>query len=151
MNCFIWSNKDNDWIVRGDFYKKDFKKYQGTIHNSQLITQILKEKRNTQQKYTKHEGYAKFNVITREVKPSMPIKYYKYQCHEHMIRNGMLDVFYLAEPKNQDKKWYLLLQQYQFTLDHLKRHDKIIQKGSKADQCMVQNLTWSGFYLGNTL
>ena len=32
----------------------------------------------------------------------------------------------------------------------MKRHVKILNKGSKEDQYVVQNLTWSGVYLRST-
>ena len=49
------------------------------------------------------------------------------------------------------RNWDLLLHQSRFTLDYVKRHVQIIQKGSKADQYTVQNLTQSGVYLRSTL
>ena len=68
-----------------------------------------------------------------------------------MIRNRMGDVFSLPEPRNKNKKWYLLLNQSIFTLDYVKFHVKTLQKGSEADQYVIHNLTCSGVYLRITL
>ena len=56
----------------------------------------------------------------------------------------MWDVFYLPDPRNKENKWDLLLHKSIFTLEYMKRHVQSLQKGSKADQCVVQNLTWPG-------
>ena len=79
----------------------------------------------------------KFNGIRREGKPSIPIKYYKDQFQEHMIRNRMWGVFTLPDPRNTGKKWGLLLHRYIFPLDYVKRHVQSLQKGSEADQYVV--------------
>ena len=63
----------------------------------------------------------------------------------------MWDVLYLPDTRNKDKKWYLLLHHYRFPLEYVKRHVQSLQKGSEADQYVVQNLTWSGVYLRSNL
>ena len=64
-----------------------------------------------------------------------------------MIKNGMWDVFYFPDPQNQEKNCDLFLNQSIFTLDYVKLYIKDINRGSKEDKYMVQNLTWSGAYL----
>ena len=59
----------------------------------------------------------------------------------------MLDVFSLPYPINKENKWGILLHQSRFPLYYMKRHVNSLQKGSKGDKYMVQNLTWSGAYL----
>ena len=59
----------------------------------------------------------------------------------------MWDVFSLPDPQNIDKKWDLLLHQYIFTFEYAKSHVQSLQKGSEADQYVVQNMTWPGVYL----
>ena len=81
----------------------------------------------------------------------MPTKSYKDQYLEHMIRNVMWDVLSLPDPVNTEKKWDLLLHQYIFHLDYLKRHAQSFQKGSEEDQYIVQNSTCSGMYLRSTM
>ena len=56
-------------------------------------------------------------------------------------------VFSLPDPRNKEKRWDLLLHQYIFPLEYVKRHVQSLQKDSEADQYVVQNLTWSGVYL----
>ena len=68
-----------------------------------------------------------------------------------MINNGMWDVFSLPYPHNKEKRWDLLLHQCIFPLEYVKRHVQSLLKGSESDQYVVQNLTWSGLYLGSTL
>ena len=68
-----------------------------------------------------------------------------------MIRNGIWDVFSLPDPRNTDKKWNLLLHQSIFPLEYVKCHVQIVQKGSKADHYVVQNLAWPVVYLMSTL
>ena len=63
----------------------------------------------------------------------------------------MWDVFSLPEPRNKDNKWDILLHQSRFPLEYLKHRIQSLQKGSKVDQCVVQNLKWSGVYLRSTL
>ena len=45
----------------------------------------------------------------------------------------------------------MFLHQSRFPLYYVKYHVKSLQKVSKADKYMVQNLTWSGVYLRSTL
>ena len=63
----------------------------------------------------------------------------------------MWDVFSLPDPRNKQKKWYFLLYRSIFPLEYVKRHVQRLQKGSEADQYIVQNLTWSGVYLRSNL
>ena len=65
MNCFTWSKEDNDWIVSGDQYNKEFKNCKGSIHNDQFCSQTLKEKRKTEETCSRYAGSAKFNGIPR--------------------------------------------------------------------------------------
>ena len=132
MNCFTCSKEYNDWIVPGYQYNKDVKNWRGPIHNGQFRSQTLKEKRKTEEICSKYAGSAKFNVISREGKPAIPIKSYKDQCREHMIRNGMWDSFYLIDQRNKEKKWDLLLHQSILPLDYVKRYVQSLQKGSEA-------------------
>ena len=62
----------------------------------------------------------------------------------------MWDVFDLPDPCNKEKKWDLLLNHSIFSLEYAKRHVQSLQKGSEADQYVVQNLMWSGVYLRST-
>ena len=96
------------------------------------------------------QAICKFNIIPREGNPEIPINSYKQHCREHMIRNGMWDLFSLPDPLNKEKKWYILLHWSIFTLGYVKRHVQSLQKGSEADRYVVHNLTWSGVYLRST-
>ena len=68
-----------------------------------------------------------------------------------MKSNGIWDAFSLPYPRNKEKKWGLLLNKSRFPLEYVKRHIQSLQKGSEADQYVVQNLKWSGVYLSSTL
>ena len=68
-----------------------------------------------------------------------------------MIRNEIWGFFYLPDPHNKDKKWDILLHKSRFPLGCVKCHIKILQKGSKLDKYMVQNLSLSVAYLKITL
>ena len=90
---------------------------------------------------TKYADSDKFNDIPREGNTAIPIKSYKDEFCEHIIINGMWHVFYLPYPSNNEKKWDILLHQSRFSFEYLKRHVESLQKGSEADQYLVQNLT----------
>ena len=75
--------------------------------------------RNKEETCSKYEGSVKFNGITREGKPAIPIKSYKDKCREHMIRNGMWDVFSNTDPQNKNKEWDLRLHQTIFPLEYV--------------------------------
>ena len=107
--------------------------------------------RKTEETCSKYAGSSNFNGIPREVKPAIPIKSYKDQCREHMIRNGMWDVLSLPYPHNKEERRDLLLHKSRFTLEYVKRHVQSLLKGSEANQYFVQNLTWSGVYLRSIL
>ena len=62
----------------------------------------------------------------------------------------MWGVFFLPDPHNEVKNWDLLLHHSIFTFDYAKNHIKIIEKGYKLDQYVVQNLKWSGVYMRST-
>ena len=151
MNCFTWSKVNKYWIVPEDQYDEEFKNWRGPIQNRQFRSQNLKEKRKTEEICSKYECSAKFNGIPREGKPSITIKSYKDQCREHMINNGMWDVFSLPDPSNKEKRWDILLHQSTFTLNYVKRHVQSLLKGSEADQFVVHTLRWSGVYLRRNL
>ena len=103
MNSFTWSTEENDWIFLGDQYNEDFNKWKGPINNGQFRQKNLKEMRKTEKTCSKYAGSVKFNGITREGKPAITIKSNKDQCHEHMTRNGIWDVFSITEPQNKKK------------------------------------------------
>ena len=109
MNSSTWSTDENDWIFLGDQYNEYFNNWKGSINNGQFLQKNIKEMRKTEETFFKYVCPIKFNGIPRKVKPAIPIKSYKDQCGEHMIRNGMWNVFYVAEPQNKEKEWDLLL------------------------------------------
>ena len=76
----------------------------------------------------------KFNGIPREGKPEISIQSYKDRCREHMIRNGMWNVFYIADAQNKEKEWDLLLHHSKFPLEFLKGLVQSLLKVSEADQ-----------------
>ena len=53
----------------------------------------------------------------------------------------MWDIFSLPNPLNQEDKWGIILLQYLFSLESVKRHVKSLQKCSKADQYVVHNIS----------
>ena len=55
------------------------------------------------------------------------IKSYKDKYHEHMTRNGMWGIFYFMEPNNKGKKWDLIINHSQFSLNDVKRHIKSLK------------------------
>ena len=109
MNFFTWPKEDNDWIVPEDHPNEEFNNWQVPIHNGKLILHTLKEKINTEEICTKYTVSDRFNGIPREENPETPIKSYRDQFREHMIRNGMWDVFSLPYPHNKYNKWDFLL------------------------------------------
>ena len=151
MNCFTWSKEKKYWIVPRDQYNEELKNWIEPINNDQFRSHTLKDKRNTEETCSKYAGSDIFNGITREGKPAIPIKSYKDQYREHMIRNRMWDVFSPPDPHNNENNWYILLHQSIFPLEYVKRHIQSLQKGSETDKYVVQNLTWSGIYLRSTL
>ena len=98
-----------------------------------------------------YTGPVKFNGIPREGKSAITTNSYKDQCREHMIRNGMWNVFYSTDSQYKEKEWDLLLHHSKFPLEYAKGLVQSLLKGSEADQYIVQNLTWSGVYLRSTL
>ena len=143
--------ENDDCIVPEDQYYEEFKNWIEPIHNGQFCSQTLKEKRKIEATCSNYAGSAKFIGVTRKVYPKIPIKSYKYQCRQHMIRNGMWDVFCLQDPQNKYKRWDMLLCQSRFTLEYVKDYVQSLLKGSEADQYAVLYLTWSGVYLRRTL
>ena len=95
MNCFTCPKYKDDQIVPEDQYDEELKKWRGPIHNGQLYSQTLKDKIYTEKTCSKYAGSVKFNSIPKEVNQVIHIKFYKDQFCEHMIRNGMWDVFSL--------------------------------------------------------
>ena len=151
MNSFTWSTEENDWVFLGGQYNEDFNNWKGPINNGQFCEKNLKEMIKTEETCSKYAGSVKFDGIPRERNREIPINYYKDQCLDHMIRNGMWDVFSITDPQNKDKEWDILLYQSRFPLEYVKRHVQSLLKGSEADQYVIQNLMWYGLYLRNTL
>ena len=89
INYFTWLTNYNDWTILGDQYNEELNNWRGPINNDQFRQQNLKETRKIEETCSKYEGSVKFNGIPSEGNPSVPIKSYKNQCREHMIRNGM--------------------------------------------------------------
>ena len=103
----------------------------------QFQQQNLKEIGKTEETCSKYSGYVNFNGIPREGKPSISTKSYKDQCREHMIRNGIWDIFSIKDPQNKEKEWDLLLHHSKFTLEYLKGLVQSLMKGSEADINLV--------------
>ena len=80
-----------------------------------IINRKLKEKRNNNDNCTKYEG-TKFNGISKDEKPTIPIKSYKAKYQVHTIQNGMGDIFYIPNPRNEANYWYLLTGKAIFTM-----------------------------------
>ena len=76
--------------------------------------------RKTEETCSNYAGPVKFNGIPREGNPAISMQSYKDQCREHMIRNGMWDVFYIADSQNKEKEWDLLLHHSKFPLEYVK-------------------------------
>ena len=106
LDYFTWSKEENDWIVLGDQYNKEFKNWQGPIHNGQFRPQILKDKRIIERICSKYSISIKFNGIPIKGKPKNPIKYYKDKCRVYMIVNDILSILY---PRNKEKRWDIFL------------------------------------------
>ena len=104
MNAFTWSTNDNDWIILGDQYNEELNNCIVPINNGKFRQQNLKEMRKTEETCSKYAGFVKFHGIPRERNPEIPIQYCKDQCREHMIRNGMWDVFSIIYPQKKDKE-----------------------------------------------
>ena len=60
-------------------------------------------------------------------------------------------IFSLPDPRNKYNKQDLVIYQSIFSLEYVEHHIQSLQKGSKEDQYVFQNLTWSGVYLRSTL
>ena len=97
MNSFTWSTEENDWIFLGGQYNEDFNNWKGPINNGQFCQQNIKDMIKTEETCSKYAGPVEFNGIPREGKPAIPIKSYKDKCREHMIRNGMWNIFYITD------------------------------------------------------
>ena len=134
MKCFTCTKGENYWIVPGDQFNEEFKNWWGNILIGQLLSKTLNESRKTEATCTKCAGSAEFSGIPREVKSEIPIKYCYDQYRDHMISNGIYDVFSLPDPHNKEKKWDILPHQSTFPLEYIKYHINILQKGSTADQ-----------------
>ena len=115
INSFTWSTEENDWIVLGYQYYKDFNNWKGPMNNGQFRQLNLNEMRKTEETCSKYTGSVKFNGIPREGMPAIPIKSYQDQCCEHTIRNGIWYVFFIADHQNKQNEWDILLHQYRFT------------------------------------
>ena len=76
--------------------------------------------RKTEETCSKYAGPVKFNGIPRKGKLAISIKSYKDQCREHMIRNGMWNIFYIIDSQNKEKEWDLLLHHSKFPLKYVK-------------------------------
>ena len=63
----------------------------------------------------------------------------------------MWGVFSITDPQNKEKEWDFILHHSKFPLEYAKGLVQSLLKGSEVDQYIVQNLTWSGVYLRNTL
>ena len=108
MNFLTLSTEENDWIVLGDQYNGDFNNWKGPINNGQFRQHNLKKMKKTEETCSKYAGSVNFDGIPIEEKPEVPIKYYKDQCNERMIRNGMWGVFSITNPQNKEKECDLL-------------------------------------------
>ena len=100
MNCFRWDVKEKDWVVSKGRLNEIYQNWSSPIHNVQFCGQNLKEKSNTKYNCNKYEG-TKFNGIPKDEKPTIPIKSYKAKYQVHTIQNGMGDIFYIPNPRNE--------------------------------------------------
>ena len=120
MNFFTWSNEDNDWIIQGDKYNGEFKTGEDL---SIMVNSVCRPSRRRKIKRIHAPSMQILPSIIGihiEVKPSIPIKSYKDQFRNHMVRNGIWGVISLQDPQNEEKKWDLILNRSILTWEYIK-------------------------------
>jgi len=69
-----------------------------------------------------------------------------------MVKNGMWDIFYLADHCNKQQKWDLFYNHSRFPLNYMKKYVAEFKVDpNNCDTFGLQNLDWSGEYLRNSL
>ena len=117
----MWYSKENNWAVLEGRLHETYKKWRGTVHNGQFCGQSIKEKRDTDDKWTKYEE-TKFSGIQKDRNPTTLIKSCKEQCQVHTIQNGMWDIFYTTDPRNTDNYWNPFTNKARFLMRYTKKY-----------------------------
>ena len=143
------------WICPSASYDPNAPNHQGPVHPGQYHPRSVKEEKKVQASCTGFTG-AKFSGISLgkagKGGNSYSVKTYKDSVRNHMIKNGMWDMFFLPDPTNKDIKWDLFYNHSRFPLKTVIQIVENMKKDATVcDSFGLQNLEWSGEYLRNSV
>ena len=137
---YIISKKD---IVEGYSHQK------GPVWNGQFCPTSLKDTKKVEETCKEFKG-TKFDGLAGKDggAPPLLLTTYKEIICRHLIKNGMWDVFQYQLPKS--KKMICLIENMgKVKLSEIRKHITSIK--ASADKYALQNLSWSGTYLLNSI
>ena len=151
---YSYSPAEKNWQVDKELFDKnkdEWNKIKGPINIGQYRPTGIKDELKTQEACTTYKG-TPFNGIGKDNPGTMAVKTFKDTVRQHMISQGMWDVFLIPDPANKSISWDLFKKHGRFTLTYVKQ--VIAERMSKrdwADQSALANLNWSGQYMRNVI
>ena len=118
----------------------------GPVHDSQYRPMDHKEARKVRETCTSYKDSKKFDglVVKDNGQPPVMMKDWIDIIRDHMIQNGMWDVFQYKDPKSK-REFDLIKSMGRFKLKDIKKYIK--EKKKTADKYEMANLQMSGQYL----
>ena len=130
MNCFIWYDKEYDWLVSEGIYREKNQNWRIPVHNGKIRGQNIKEERNNKDDCIKYK-VTKFNVIPKYGNPTIPINSYRDQFLVHMIQKWMLGIYYIPETRNSDKYCDIFTNKFTLNMSYINRYIKDLRNKYK--------------------
>ena len=104
-NCWSWCQKDEIYKIQMVNYNDTWTHLQGPVHAGQFRPTSVKGQQLTRTTCVSFSGTLLTNP--EDEGSTTSLKTYKDQCWQHMITNGMADVFTIPDPRNNNKSWNL--------------------------------------------
>ena len=149
---YTWDQDNEKWIFPTALFDRSWPKIKGPNHPGQFRPLGFKDSCKTQELCITYSG-TKFNGLptSKDSKANIPLKNYKDECRQHMIKQGMWDVFNIPATAGS-KSWDLFKDHGRLPFEHVKNHIEVLRKDeTRADSYVIQNLNWSDSFLRNTL
>ena len=141
------------WIV--DTIKNDkhltWVKNKGPLHPGQFRPIGIKCEQKTREHCTTHSGVKFHGIEAKNTEPRMALSTYKTSLRQHMIINGMFDVFLLPDAITPTVKYDLFQNHSRSTMDQVRLFwEKAVADGI-TDKYINENLQNSGTYIRSTI
>ena len=147
---YSWSVEHIGWTIDIKDIKKGGTRIQGPTREGMYRPRGVKQERVTKEHCTTYGGADKFNgVIPIDGQTTIPLTTFKDVMRQHMIENGMIDMFLLNDPRDKTTIRDLFRHHAMMPVDWIQK--EVTRIKGFHDIYIDQNLKWSAEYIRNSI